>query len=230
MDESDDDESVDPGMVGIDGVIRVGGTAAGVTDGMYLLDDRPWSTAAFVNFWDLAGWTCEAYGQLMDPGVVGRRFRQPLPRLLEEASGILYIRLIALKPEFRGKKLGREALRRWIGDWCDARVGAVILDAVPLQRRADGYEAYDDEVRDLPWESPEADAERLARHFRGWGFHRIAGTGLMVASPRWLDFDPAVAWPPVAIDDEPWDGDGSAAWDDEDRPSFDPDDDDDIPF
>jgi GNAT superfamily N-acetyltransferase len=208
VDEFDDDgPPLNPGMIWIDGMIRIDGAAAGLTDGLYLLDSEPWSPAAFLNYWDLEGWTCEVYEELSDPNAVGRRFRQPLPRLLEVDSGILYVRLIALKPEFRGMGLGRELLRRWIGDWCDGSVGAVILDAVPLQRRSDGYDAYDDEVRDLPWESPEADAERLTRHFRGWGFHRIGGTGMMVASPRWLGFDRAVAWPPVSIDDDPWDED-----------------------
>lgn len=214
------------GMVAVDGIIKVDGTPAGTTDGFYLLDAEPWSEEAFWTFWDMEGWTCEIYEELIDPGETGD-FRQPLPRLMEMEVGILFIRLIALKPEFRGKGLGREVFKQWSATWCDRQVGVVLLDACPLQRRPEGFDEYDDEVRDLPWESEAADAERLAKHLRGWGFHRVAGTRFMVGSPRWLDFERAthlmgVEVPPDPLEDlgDPWDEDGKRE----------PRDDDDIPF
>lgn len=187
MDELDDEGPPRKwGMVGVEGLIKVDGVPAGLTEGFYLLDSEPWSTPAFWTLWDMEGWTCEIYEDLCAPGDTGH-FRQPLPRLMELDVGILYLRLIALKPEFRGRNLGREVFRQWIGTWCDRQVGAVILDARPLQRRDEGYEEFDDEVRDLPWESEQKDGERLANHLRGWGFHRLPDTRFMVASPRWLD-------------------------------------------
>ena len=205
IDEFDDDETLPSGLIGIEGAILVDGDVAGLTDGFHLLDDRPWSEDAFWAFWDMEGWTCEIYEELLEPGK--RRFREPLSRLLAAAPGILFVRLIALRPPFRRRGLGREVLRRWIGDWCDDSVGAVVIDATPLQRRDDGYDEYDEEVRDLPWDGEAEDADRLAGHLRGWGFHRIAGTRFMVATPAWLDMERAAEWPPVPIEDEPWDED-----------------------
>ncbi len=224
MDEFDDEgPPMMPGMIEVDGSISVDGVPAGLTDGFYMDDDEPWSFETFLTFWDMEAWTCEIYEALMDPGTESS-FRQPLPRLLELDTGILFLRLIALRPPFRGKGLGREVLRQWFANWCDRRIGAVILDASPLQRRADAYENYDDEVRDLPWESEEADAARLAKHLRGWGFHRIAGTRFMVASPRWLGFERATRLMGVEVPPDPLGDDGDPG----DDGDFDPGDD--VPF
>lgn len=227
MDELDDEgPPMKWGMIEVEGTITVDGVEAGLTDGFYLLDGEPWSTEAFWTFWDMEGWTCEIYEELIDPGE-GEHFRQPLPRLMELEFGILFLRLIALKPEFRGKGLGREVLKQWIGSWCDRQVGAVVIDARPLQRREGSYEMYDDELRDLPRESPEEDTARLTKHLRGWGFHRLAGTRFMVASPRWLEFERATHLMGVEVPGDPFE-DEEGPWDD--LPPRDPKDDDDIPF
>lgn len=214
------------GMVEVDGIIKVDGVEAGLTDGFYLLDGEPWSMEAFYRFWDMEGWTCEVYEDLIEPEG-SKRFRHPLPRLMELEFGILYLRLIALKPEFRGKGLGREVIRQWFRTWCDRQVGVVILDARPLQRRSEGYETYDEEVRDLPWESEESDGERLAKHLRGWGFHRLAATRFMIASPHWLDFERATHLMGIEVPPDPL---GEETGPSDVPPSSEPGNDDDIPF
>jgi hypothetical protein len=75
-------------------------------------------------------------------------------------------------------------------------VGAIVIDARPLQRRPGGFDDHGDEVAELPWDSEEADGERLAKHLRGWGFHRIAGTRFMVASPEWIGLKRVEPWLP----------------------------------
>lgn len=176
-------------MLEIDGRILVDGEEAGTTDGFYLLALEPESPSAFDDFWDMEQWTCDVHAELRVPG--GDRFREPLPRLLSRASGILFIRLVALAPRFRGRSIGAEALRHWLDRWCDSEIGAVLIHAQPLQHRPGAYDLHDDEIRDLPWEGAEADGERLARHLRRWGFHAVAGTRFMVASPAALGVEQA---------------------------------------
>lgn len=203
LDEGDDpDPPMGAGMLEIEGRIRVDGEDAGLTDGFYLLADEPESSGAFFEFWDMEQWTCEIYEELKDPG--GNGFRQPLPRLLELDFGILFIRLIALKPGFRGKGVGREVLARWTDKWFGEGVGAIVIDARPLQRRRGGFDEHGQEVTELPWESEAADTEQLAKHLRGWGFHRIAGTRFMVASPEWLGLKRSEPWLPEDDDDLPF--------------------------
>lgn len=190
------------GMLEIEGLIESDGIPAGRTDGFYLHADDLAGAEAFLRYWDSTAWTCEVYEALRVPGKA--RFQPPLSRLLEEASGMLFIRLIALAPDFRRRGLGREVLRCWLEDWCDMRIGAIVLDSTPAQHRASTHDTGIVEVRDLPYESPEADAGKLRHHLRGWGFHQIAGGRHMAASSGWFGEDEfAESWPPVPIDDDP---------------------------
>ncbi len=185
------------GLIEIDGLVTVGGTEAGTTDGFYLLAENTASSSAFFEFWDMEQWTCDIHGELSQPGA--EAFREPLNRLLERGPAILCIRHLALGPSFRGGGLGREVMRRMVADWADGEVGAVLLKAEPLQHQPNAYERYDDEVRDLPWNDEEQDRQRLTDHLRGWGFHLIAGTRWMVATPEALGVARNRLWPPVPV-------------------------------
>ena len=87
--------------------------------------------------------------------------REPIPRFLDPASGILCVHFIGLRPPFRGVGLGREVMRELVRVMADPRVGLVLLNSIPLQHMPHGYDDFDEEVRELPWNSPEEDQEAL---------------------------------------------------------------------
>jgi GNAT superfamily N-acetyltransferase len=197
------DESEEPNLqiaeclLEIDGRIEVDGAAAGEVAGFYLWSEFP--DEAFFDLWDLDGGTCAVFEEIIDHDL--DRFREPLPRLLGEATGILGIHYIALAPPFRRRGLGRQVIGKFVHAWADERVGAVLLNADPLQHRPHGYDDFDDEVRDLPWNSPDEDREKLMQHFRGWGMQRLPRTRFMVAAPDVLTEQRAETWPPAPIED-----------------------------
>ncbi|MEM9235280.1 MAG: GNAT family N-acetyltransferase [Verrucomicrobiota bacterium] len=199
----DEGEEVSPpagdGLIEIDALILIDGTEAGTVDGFYLLARDPASHSAYFELWDMEQWICDIYGELMQPDRKG--FREPLGRLLKPFPGILCIRHLALDPEFRGRGLGREVMRLFVAAWADAQVGAVILNSQPLQHRNGAYDLYDNEIRELPCDGPEEDGKRLAKHLRNWGFHLIAGTRWMAATPQGLGVEENDSGPPVLIQD-----------------------------
>jgi hypothetical protein len=81
----------------------------------------------------------------------------------------------------------------------DPRVGLILLNATPLQHMPHGYDDFDEEVRDLPWNSPEQDQETLMRHFEKWGMQRLPGTRFMIADPLTLGDRRNLQWPPCPI-------------------------------
>ena len=225
--ELDADDEFDEGIIEIDATIHADGRRVGITDGFYLCTHEPWGVRAYLEHWDSEAWTCKCFEDLMNEE--RSRFREPLQRLVDDSSGILCIRLIALDQGHRGRGLGREVLRQWLATWCDFRIGAVIIHTGPLQHRHAGMDEYRDELRGLPSIDPAAGSARLASHFRTWGFHMIAGTPYMAASPAWLGMEGAGEWPPAAlVDDFYSDEDDAPISDLPGRPRRD--DDDDIPF
>jgi len=198
--ELDEEDEFDEGIIEIDATIHTGGRRVGITDGFYLCTHEPWSPRAYVEHWDADAWTCRCFEDLMNEE--RSRFREPLQRLVDDSSGILCIRLIALDEDHRRRGLGREVLRQWLATWCDFRIGAVIIHTGLLQHRHAGAEEYRDELRGLPEIDPAAGSAKLAGHFRSWGFHAIAGTPYMAASPEWLGMEGACEWPPPALVDD----------------------------
>ncbi|WP_193213877.1 hypothetical protein [Luteolibacter marinus] len=75
----------------------------------------------------------------------------------------------------------------------------MLLNADPLQHRPRGYDDFDDEVRDLPWNATAEDMARLMDHFRGWGMQRLPRTKFMVSAPATLAASVASAWPPCPV-------------------------------
>jgi GNAT superfamily N-acetyltransferase len=201
----DENEEADPAIAEdcalvIEGRIEVDGQEAGQLFVWYLAADRLASPRAFVEMWDLDGDVCAIYEDIIAPG--HKRFREPLPRMLEDAPGMLVIDFIALRPAFRRKGLGLEVMREIVRGCADPRVGALLLDARPLQRRPGGYDHLDEEVRDLPWNDGEEDLARLMNHFRGWGMQRLPRTRFMVSVPGVITEERAPEWPPAPIDDD----------------------------
>lgn len=182
-------------LVEIEGRIEVDGAPAGELAGFYLWSEAP--DEAFFDLWDLDGATCSVFEEIIDHEL--DRFREPLPSLLGEATGILGIYYVALAPPYRRRGLGRRAIDVFVQAWADERTGAVLLNADPLQHRPRGYDDFDDEVRDLPWNSPDKDREKLMQHFRGWGMQRLPRTKFMVSAPAILAADPAAPWPPCPV-------------------------------
>ena len=184
-------------LLKIDGTIKEGGELAGKLEAYYALDLDLSSSGAFFALWDMEGETASIYSELMAPSQDD--FREPLPRLLEHRPGMLVIEYIALFPDFRRLGHGREVIRQLVRCCADGNIGAVLLDAMPLQHRAGAYDFFDKEVRDLPWNGDEQDTERLRRHLRGWGMHHMAKTRYMVAPPGTLSETHTAKWPPVPI-------------------------------
>ncbi len=89
-------------LVEIEGRIEIDGQPAGELAGFYLWSDVP--DQAFFDLWDLDGATYGVFEEIIDHG--RDRFREPLPRLLESASGILGIHYVAMSPPFRRRGLG----------------------------------------------------------------------------------------------------------------------------
>jgi hypothetical protein len=150
-----------------------------------------------MELWDLDAESCAVFEDIIDHdlGV----FREPIPQFLDPASGILCVHHIALRPPFRGQGLGREVVRELVRAMADPRIGVVLLDAQPLQHLPHGYDDFDDEVRDLPWNSPEEDQATLIRHFSSWGMQHLPGTRFMIAAPETLRDARTPQWPPCPI-------------------------------
>ena len=182
-------------LLEIEGRIKCDGQLAGMVDAHCLYAENPASDVAFFEFWDLDAASCAVFEEIIDHD--RGKFREPIPEFLDPAAGILCIRFIALHPPFRRKGLGREMMRELVRAMADPRVGLVLLDARPH-----AYDDFDDEVRDLPWKSPDEDQEALLRHFRGWGMQRLPGTRFMMAAPETLRDARAPQWPLCPILDQ----------------------------
>lgn len=186
-------------LIQIEGKIECDGQAAGLVEGFYLFAQSPESPGAFMEFWDLDGGTCDVFEEIIAPG--HRKFLEPLPKLLEIEEGILGVYFIALRPQYRHLGLGREVMRELVRNFADPRVGVVLLDARPLQHRPHGYDDFDEEVRDLPWNSPDEDQSSLMRHFHSWGMKHLPRTRFMFATPQDLIGDTAADWYPGLLYD-----------------------------
>lgn len=181
----DENEEVPPSEIEClfeaEGIVRCDGEDAGEVGVTYVYAEDPASDEAFLWIWDLTAAACSIYEDIKLPrrGV----FRDPLPKLLGYATGVLCVHYIALKPAFRGHGLGREVMRETVHQFADARVGAVLLDVTPLQHRPGGYDDFLDEARELPFNEPEVDHARLVRHFEDWGMRPIHGSRFAAAAP-----------------------------------------------
>lgn len=184
-------------LLKIDGTIKRDGQVAGQLEAYYVLDIDLASDAAFWEVWDLDAGACSVYQKIRKANRY--EFREPLPRLLESQPGMLVIDYIALFPAHRGAGIGREVINQLVRCCADENIGAVLLDAGPLQHREGAYDFFDHEVRDLPWNGDEQDTEKLRCHLRGWGMHHIAKTSFMVAPSRTLSETHSAKWPPVPI-------------------------------
>lgn len=197
----DEEEEEDPRfaecLLEIEGRIECGGSPAGMVEAFYLFAKKPSSPTAFSELWDSDSRSCDVYEEITESR--RRKMREPIPRFLDPASGILCIHFIGLRPPFRGIGIGREVMRHLVRSMADPRVGLVLLNATPLQHMPRGYDDFDDEVRDLPWNSPEQDQETLMRHFEKWGMHRLPGTHFMIADPVTLGDKKNLQWPPCPI-------------------------------
>ncbi len=201
MDEGDEPElRFAECLLGIEGRIECDGQEAGLVDAFYLFAEDLSSDLAFCELWDADGTTCDVFEEIIDHD--RGQFRDPLPQFLNPASGILVVHFIALRPAFRHIGLGREVMRELVGTLADPRVGVVLMDTRPLQHRPQGYDDFDDEVRDLPWNDPEVDEAALRRHFVGWGMQRLHGTRFMLAAPETLRDARATQWPPCPVLDQ----------------------------
>jgi hypothetical protein len=181
----------------IEGWIEYDGQPAGLVDAHYVYSDDPESGNAFRELWDVDARTCSVYEEIMDPD--WDIFLDPLQHYLDPASGILCVHFIALRPPFRGIGLGLRAMRELVRSMSDPRIGLVLLDAQPLQHMAHGYDDFDEEVRELPWNSKAEDLNRLIRHFSTWGMEHLKGTRYLFASPDALRDSRTPQWPPCVI-------------------------------
>ncbi|MGB6221454.1 hypothetical protein [Haloferula sp.] len=198
LDEGDEpDPRQESCLLKIDGKVKQDGQVAGQLEAYYALDIDLASSGAFFALWDMEGETCAIYEELLNPSQ--EDFREPLPRLLETRPGMLVIDYIALFPDFRGVGHGREVIRQLVRCCADGNIGAVLLDATPLQHRDGAYDFFDHEVRALPWNGDEEDTEKLRSYLRGWGMHQMAKTRYMVAPPGTLSETHTAKWPPVPI-------------------------------
>jgi GNAT superfamily N-acetyltransferase len=187
-------------LLGIEGRIECDGQPAGLVDAHYLFAENPASDAAFMELWDLDASSCDVFEEIIDHD--RKMFRAPIPRFLDPASGLLCVHFIALYPPFRRLGLGREVMRELVRAMADPRIGVVLLDAQPLQHRPHGYDDFDDEVRDLPWNAPDVDQAALMRHFSTWGMQRLPRTRFMIAAPETLRDARTPQWPPCPILDQ----------------------------
>jgi GNAT superfamily N-acetyltransferase len=187
-------------LLEIEGRIECGGQTAGLVEAQYIYSEDPTSDAAFFELWDLDAAACAVFEEIMDHECGD--FLDPIPGFLDPSSGILCVRFIALRTPFRRIGLGRAVMRELVHTLADPRIGLVLLDARPLQHRPHGYDDFDDEVRDLPWNSPDEDREALMRHFETWGMQRLPGTRFMMASPDALRDKRTPQWPPGPILDQ----------------------------
>lgn len=200
----DEDPEPDPAKaedcaLRIEGRVEVDGEAAGQFLVWYLSASDLESPRAFVELWDLESETCEVYEEIMNPEHT--KFREPLTTMLGDAPGILVVDFIALRPAFRRKGLGREVMNEIVRRCANQWISAVLLDARPLQRRPGGYDVFDEEVRDLPWNDGDEDPARLMHHFRSWGMQRLPRTRFMVCVPDVITAEWPKEWPPAPIED-----------------------------
>jgi len=201
IERMDDGEEPDPRfaecLLQIEGRIQCDGQPAGLVDAHYLFAENPGSDAAFMEFWDLEAASCNVFEEIFLHD--RKKFRAPIPRLLDPASGFLLVHFIALRPPFRRMGIGREVMRELVRSMADPRIGVVLLKAQPLQHLPHGYDDFDEEVKDLPWNSPDEDQNALMRHFSSWGMQRLRGTQFMVAAPEVLRDARTPYWPPCPI-------------------------------
>lgn len=203
LERMDEGEVSDPRfaecLLQIEGVIEYDGQPTGLVDAHYVYSDCPDSGEAFSELWDMDARSCAVYEEISDPDL--DMFREPLQEFLDPASGILCVHFIALRPAFRGIGLGQRALRELVRSMADPRIGLVLMDAQPLQHMPHGYDDFDEEVRDLPWNSEAEDLDRLIRHFETWGMKHLQGTRYMYAAPDALRDSRTPQWPPCVIHD-----------------------------
>lgn len=183
----------------IDGVVECDGQEAGLLDAFYLFSNTPEAPSAFLEFWHLQESAYEVFEEIMGPGY--RRFRDPIPELLESASGILCIHFIALRHTFRRRGLGREVMREMVRNFADPRTGVVLLDVWPFQHRPHDSDDFDPELQGLPSNAPEEDLEKLMVHFRSWGMRDLPGTRFMLAAPQDLIGNQTTEWYPGLLFD-----------------------------
>jgi GNAT superfamily N-acetyltransferase len=201
LDEGDEPDSrFAECLLSIEGRIQIAEKVVGIVDAFYLFAEKPVSDAAFIELWDLEAECCDVFEEIIDPD--GARFRDPISKFLDPASGILCVRYIALQPPFRHMGVGQQVLRKLVWAMADPRIGVVLLDATPLQHRAHAYDDFDEEVRDLPWNSPLEDQQALMRHFASWGLQSVPGTRFVIASPESLRDARSPQWPPCPIIDQ----------------------------
>jgi GNAT superfamily N-acetyltransferase len=201
----DGDPAAEECLIQIEGKIMCDGQAAGFVDAFYLFTEDPESPRAFAEFWDLDATTCEVFEEI---SFTDRwDFRDPIQDFVVMTPGILCVNFIALYPQFRRRGLGRKVMSELVRNFADDRVGMVLLRAQPLQHLPHGYDHFGDEVRDLPWNSPEEDLARLIKHFRSWEMHPIPGTRYLLAAPEYLSEGPFTDWYPGLLgndwNDEP---------------------------
>lgn len=201
LDENFDEDPADGEcLLEIEGEVECDGQPAGLVDAYYLYAEDPESPAAFMDFWDLDSRTCKVFEEIIAPDHC--EFRKPIPAFLGVTPGILCVNFIALRPPFRRRGIGREIMNAVVRNFADPRVGMVLLNAQPLQHLPHGYDHFGEEVRDLPWNSPEQDLAQLVSHFRTWGMHHLPGTRFMLESPEALIGDLATDWYPGLLGDE----------------------------
>ena len=142
---------------------------------------------------------CGVFEEIFDTDRLN--FREPLPEFLGAYWGILCVNFIALHPPFRRRGLGREVMDEVVRNFADDRVGVVLLNAQPLQHLPHGYDHFGDEVRDLPWNTPEEDLARLIDHFRTWDMRPLSGTRYLLRDPEFLIGELSTDWYPSLLSD-----------------------------
>ena len=88
----------------IQGRIEVEGEKAGQLFVWYITADKLDSPRAFMELWDLDGDVCGVYEDIINPGHT--KFREPLPRMLRDAPGLIVVDFIALRPAFAARDSG----------------------------------------------------------------------------------------------------------------------------
>lgn len=196
-DPEQDPEQADDCALRIQGRIEVDSQTAGQVLVWYLCACDLESPRALMELWDLESETCEVYEEIINPERT--KFREPLETMLHDAPGLIVVDFIALRPAFRRRGLGLEVMREIIRCCANRWVSAVLLDARPLQRRPGGYDHFDEEIRDLPWNDGDEDLARLMNHFRGWKMQRLPRTRFMVCVPLMITGESAEEWPPGLV-------------------------------
>lgn len=195
LDDGDDEDlQLFDCLLKIEGRITCGNRPAGLVEAHYISTEDAESDCAFIDLWDLDGTTCAVYEEIINHKT--GMFHFPIPWHMEFATGMLCVHFIGLRPEFRGIGMGRAVMGEMVRSWADPRTGVVLLDARPLQHRPRGYDDFGEEVRALPWNSPEMDHQRLIRHFESWRMEPVEKTRFMAAPPDFLCDSRAETWPP----------------------------------